>query len=738
VAGAVALACVLIAVLAYAVRLTGTSDGATVNLGEWPWSPDGLRVQMVDGRAALRPGDEVVAVAGLPVGAVAPLGTRDLDPRAGDVLRYSVRRDGELRAVDVPLAGLPAGRLTAQAGGVALVLLLLAVGVWVFVRRPEDPAAQVAVVVVTLLLWSGSSWLLGLEVAGLVAHGDFWWYVAGQVAYTAMWGGILHFALVFPHPWPLLARRPWLVWAAWTGPFVLQAARLAFVLPGAGPLEALWALGSPSALVPLVYPPLVFAAFVAAARRRPDVETRRRIAWIAVPLGGGILAYLALWVAPAALTGAPLLPWPLHAVVFLPTPIALGAAILRGEAFEPTVLVRRTLAYAALTAAVVALYSALVAVLGQLLEQRLSFVTSLVATGIVAVLFQPLRERLQRLVDRLLPGRRDDPYLVVSRLTRRLEATTDPAQVLPVVAETVAQELGLPYAAIESGLDGQAQPVAVHGQPVGPLTRLPLVQQGEPKGALVLGPRVPGERFAAAPWLDDLARHVAAAVHTARLAGDLQRSRERLVTAREEERRRLRRDLHDGLGPTLAGVALGLEAAQNTLDRDPGTVQRLLGSLRADTQAAIADIRRLVYELRPPVLDLGLDVALHEQAANLVSRSRGREAGALLVTVDAPSELTGLPAAVEVAAYRIAMEALHNAARHSGARSCCVRLHLNGGLELEVTDDGIGLPDGYRAGVGLQSMRERAAELGGTCTVQRVPAGGTKVHAHLPLGDPTP
>jgi two-component system NarL family sensor kinase len=229
--------------------------------------------------------------------------------------------------------------------------------------------------------------------------------------------------------------------------------------------------------------------------------------------------------------------------------------------------------------------------------------------------------------------------------------------------------------------------------------------------------------------LEELARQAGIAAHAVRLSTDLQLSRERLVAAREEERRRLRRDLHDGLGPTLAGIALGLDVAGNTLASDPDAARALLRELKEETAASIGDVRRLVNDLRPPALDeFGLTAALR-QHADCVSVRDGR----LAVTVDAPPHLLALPAAVEVAAYRIAMEAVTNAARHASARQCRLRLSLDD----TPRGRGVGRRRGSSAvrrdGVGLAAMRERAAELGGTCLIGGRPGGGTRVLARLPL-----
>ncbi|MFN2556452.1 MAG: sensor histidine kinase [Nitriliruptorales bacterium] len=211
------------------------------------------------------------------------------------------------------------------------------------------------------------------------------------------------------------------------------------------------------------------------------------------------------------------------------------------------------------------------------------------------------------------------------------------------------------------------------------------------------------------------------------MTSELQHSRERLILAGEEERRRLRRDLHDGLGPALAGIALQIETAQGLL-RDPQAADALLAKLKSETQGVIAALRRTVHDLRPPALDeLGLVGALREDAARFASPG-----GGLLVFVEAPRDLPPLPAAVEVAAYRIALEGMTNAARHAGAQHCWLRITLNDGLEIEISDDGLGLPADFRPGVGMTSMRDRAHELGGTFAIDRLDPG-SRVRVYLPL-----
>jgi signal transduction histidine kinase len=387
--------------------------------------------------------------------------------------------------------------------------------------------------------------------------------------------------------------------------------------------------------------------------------------------------------------------------------------------------------YVALTACVVGVYVLVVGYLGATFRVDGSLAISLVATGIVAVLFAPLRERLQRGVNRLLYSERDEPYAVLSRLGQRLEAALDPKSVLPTIVETVAGALKSPHAEVFLYRDGGFETAARHGTPAGDPLVLPLAYGNETVGRLAISPRTRDESFTATDrrLIEDLARQAGVAAHAVRLTEDLQRSRERLVSAREEERRRLRRDLHDGVGPRLAALTLRIETARNRLDHDPAS-QDLLSDLAERAREAVADVRRSVHALRPPVLDdLGLVPALRETAAQY-------EGNGLSISVEALDDLSPLPAAVEVAAYRIAQEASANVVRHAGARSCAVRFDLDeetGVLRLEVEDDGRGVGEDPGSGVGLSSMRERAEELGGTCVVGPSPAGGMRVRAELPF-----
>lgn len=486
-------------------------------------------------------------------------------------------------------------------------------------------------------------------------------------------------------------------------------------------------------------------------RRVSDAVQRQQIKWVVFGMSVALVGFLGTVVTLAALVPSPASPGALLAnlagqAIFysfmLLVPLSIGVAILRYHLFDINLIINRTLVYGILTTSVFLLYVLVVGGLGTVLRVQGSLIVSLIATGLAAVTFQPLRDRLQRGVNKLMYGERDDPYAVLSCLGARLESTPAHDAVLPAVTGTVREALKLPYAEIQLKRRNGFETAAVAGDPAGEALRLPLVYGGETVGRLVVGPRAGEEGFADPErrLLEDLAHQIGASAHAAlmtdealRLSADLQRSRERLVEAREEERRRLRRDLHDGLGPQLSSQALTIDAARALMRRDPDAAERLLLDLKADAQEAVADVRRLVYGLRPPALDdLGLLGALRETVAQY-------DAQGLSARLEAPDRLPSLPAAVEVAAYRIAQEALTNVARHAEARHVAVRFSLGAGaLCVEIRDDGRGMPApredaSMHAGVGLTSMRERAIELGGGLLVEPLPAGGTRIKATLPL-----
>jgi signal transduction histidine kinase len=488
---------------------------------------------------------------------------------------------------------------------------------------------------------------------------------------------------------------------------------------------------------------LGLAAQVARYRRHSSPAERLQTRWVlfgmlATVVGYGAVIVADLFVGAAGpYRGQILLAEHLaFALVSLAMPLTIGVAVLRYRLWAIDPLVNRALLYGALSATTVGLYLLIVGALGALLGAADSPLLPLAAVIVVATVAQPLRAALQRRVNRLLYGDRDEPYQLLTRLGQRLEGTLSPEEALASMAQTLCDALKLPYAAISVDQGDLPALLVAAGEPVADVSTLPLSYQGVSVGALTLGARGPGEAWNPADQrlFADLARQIGVAAHavrlhttTARLAEELQQARAQLVAAREEERRRLRRDLHDSLGASLALLAIQIDSARDMVDGQPAEARELLAEATASAQSTIADVRRLVHNLRPPALDeLGLDGALRAQAVALLQNRTQ-------LTLDAPEPLPPLPAAVEVAAYRIAQEALTNVVRHAQARHCWVWLSVGDGLELLVCDDGVGLRPERRAGVGLSSMVERARELGGSCVVELNEPRGTRVRAWLPL-----
>lgn len=511
-----------------------------------------------------------------------------------------------------------------------------------------------------------------------------------------------------------------------------------FGIPGAGPtLEMLINIGSGLCAIGFLGS---LAASIVRFRRSKDIE-RNQMKWLIYAVSINVIVSIMVqvfWSLWPNIPGYYEISILLSNMTILSIAIASAIAILRHRLYDIDLIINRTLVYSALTIGVAILYGLVVGGLGALFQASGNIIFSLLATGLAAVLVQPLRDVLQRLVNRLMYGERDDPYAVLSGLSRQLGSSLPPEAMLPSVVETVAHTLKLPYVAITLKKDEDFSIAASYGLPREDWIQLPLLYQGETIGYLRLSTRSPGEHFTPGEQrlLKDIARHVGISAHTVlitqdlrHLAMDLQHSREQIIKSREEERLKLRRDLHDEIGPQLASLKLNLDVARNLLRRDPKAAEDLLLELRSQTQNAISDIRRLAYDLRPPALDqLGLGSAIREYASQL-ERNDG-----LKIQFNGLQNMPSLPAAVEVAVYRIVIESLVNVVRHSQGRNCCISIStVDGNLQVEITDDGVGLPEDVREGVGMNSMRERAAELGGKCVVEAVPQGGTRVLARLPL-----
>jgi signal transduction histidine kinase len=622
-------------------------------------------------------------------------------------------------------------------GGVAFAV----VGALVVWQRPENrlgPLFCAGGVVLTLLGAGGdySRYAAVHPAAGVPGGVAISWLAdAAAIPTTALFAGII--PQLFPDGRVLSRRWRPTLWCGWAF-IALATIGNAFMpqnlesVPGrmnpyAVPsLRGVWstmiAASAPLGLVALV------ASIVTLTLRwrRSKGDERQQLKWF--------LGAVALLPAPLILREAARdVSDALLSLAFVVIPVSLGVAVLRFRLYNLNLVVRRAAAYAVVSAVVAGFYLGIVAAVQAGVGRDASPGEHVIAAVAAAALFQPLRGLVQSVIDQVFYGDRLRPYEVMNRIGRQLEHAVVPGNVLPGVVTAVSDALRVPYVAVELDEASRGSWVAAeHGRRPDHVETFSLTYQADAVGRLLVAPRTVGQPLEPVDrqLLADLARHVGVAAHAVKATLALQRSRADLITAREEERRRLRRELHEGLGPTLAGVALGLGAARAQLRTSPERADALLATLVSQAEQAIADIRRVVYGLRPPALDeLGLVRALQLHAQQLTAT-----APALSVDVEVSGDTAQrLPAAVEVAAFRIASEALSNVVRHADATTCAVELSLNGALEIVVTDDGRGLPADHHAGVGVTGMRERADELGGTLTITSSDGKGTVVRARLPI-----
>jgi two-component system, NarL family, sensor kinase len=634
------------------------------------------------------------------------------------------------------------------------------IGALVAVRHPKNPIGWIFLSVGLLYALTALSGVLQNFTAGSDVSASF---LARLIEWFSLWLWIpaiflptVFVFLLFPSGRLLSARWRIFLWMAVIG---MMAVILGVALHP-GPLETMGTganpFGWPAAAAGLVLladfgyfllVPALAASLISFAirfRRTEGIE-REQMKWLLYALVFmviGLVLGSILWMAfpNSPTTGE--LGIAIFSLTILGVAVAASIAILRYRLYDINLVINRTLVYGALTVGVVVIYILIVTALGSLFRAQGNPLIALFATGLIAVLFQPSRQRLQSGVDRLFYGQRDDPLAALSQLGNRLEAVISPENVLPTLVETIAQTMKLPFVAIKLfSVDGFK--VAAHyGKPASDATELQLMYRGEVVGQLLAGTRGAGEPFSQSDrrLLENIAHQAGPAVHAVQLTLALQNARLQLVTAREEERRRLRRDLHDGLGATLAALNLETGVLRRTIHSDPDKAEALANEIKADIRTAIEDIRRLVYELRPPTLDqLGLVAAVRALGAQYshqpAVQTEGGGDSSLRITIIAPEELPPLPAAVEVAAYRIVQEALTNVLHHAAASRCKVSIELATAITVEIVDDGVGLTNSQRkmSGVGFLSMRERAEELGGAFFVEPNPGGGTRVVASLPI-----
>ncbi|MFD8999954.1 sensor histidine kinase [Streptomyces sp. NPDC059582] len=459
-------------------------------------------------------------------------------------------------------------------------------------------------------------------------------------------------------------------------------------------------------------------------------DDRRRVLWVVLGGAASILGGMLLFAAENSLPMGPVTTVVATGALSLILPLSITVALVAPRRADVRAVMRGAAVLIVMLALSASVYEGVAAVWELALGSRPGKGTPALLAAVIAAGYQPVRLRIEASMDEMLFGRSADPVETLTRLGTDLTAGAPP----PLWLHTLRATLGVPGIALQQDGSTIATAGAVGSADDGHTTLTALRAGGEHVGDLVvwLPPghlRLPR---AAAAVVELVAAPLAQALHAARLSEQLRVSRGRLVTVLEEERRRMRRDLHDGLGPTLTGIAYTADAAVNLVARDPERAVEMLRGLRSDVGDAITEIRRIVYGLRPGALDeLGLVDAVRQRIAPL----RGPGGRPLRVAVTAP-ELPPLPAAVEVAAYRVAVEAVTNVARHSGADSATLTLELTGTACLRVTVTDTGCHRGpWPHGVGIRSMYERVEQIGGTLTLRATPEGGT-VTADLPLAVP--
>jgi signal transduction histidine kinase len=531
---------------------------------------------------------------------------------------------------------------------------------------------------------------------------------------------------------------------------ILAPRQIAPSVPNPTGVDALRGVGDP--FFAAAYPLILLLALVSASSlivrfRRAQGAQRQQIKWF---------AFAAAFMATEFMVSAVLrevlhlrLGWPgtvFDALAYLSLPVGAGIAILRYRLFDIDVVISRTVLYGLLAAIVTALYLAIVVGIGALVGSQGSLPLSILATAVIALGFHPLRERARRLANRMVYGKRATPYEVLSEFGERLAGSYSADDALPRLARVVGQGVGATRATVWLHLGRELAPAATWGLGQGSQRGIPLDEdripefpdddrafevrhQGELLGALtvVMPPRQAltptGEKL-----LQDLAAQAGLVLRNVRLIEELRASRQRIVAAQDEERRRLERNIHDGAQQQLVALAVKLRLVETLAAKDPDRAAAMAAQAKAEVQDALENMRDLARGIYPPLLaDKGLAAALDAQARK----------AALPVTVSADG-VDRLPQDVEAGVYFCVLEALQNIAKYAEASSATVRLGTEDGhLAFEVADDGRGFdPATTPRGSGLQNMADRLEALGGSIEIRSAPGEGTTVTGRVPVQAP--
>jgi signal transduction histidine kinase len=513
----------------------------------------------------------------------------------------------------------------------------------------------------------------------------------------------------------------------------MQARGIARILNEVGHLLVFFGLGA-----------AVISLFV--RRRRASPEERQQLRWFA--LGAAILA-LAILLSfvfrdPVGVV--------LEVVGTTSIPIAVGIAILRYRLYDIDVVINRALVYGSLAAFITAVYVGVVVGIGNAIGARgePNLGLQIMATALVAVAFQPVRARVQRFANRLVYGERATPYEVMAGFASRMAGSLEVDDVLPRMAEAAARGVGGSFARVRVQLaaGGERQARWPPEAPDLPFDlSLAVAFRGEDVGEIAVA-KQRGERLRPdeESLLRDLAGQAGLALHNVRLTEELRArvamiqaqaeairdSQRRIVTAAADERRRLERTLEERAEGRLEAFARGLEDALAALDRDPQVAAAGLEALQTEAQETLEDVRDLARGIFPPLLaDRGLSAALDAQLRKVPIPVR--------MDTDEEVDAARYPEEVEAAVYFCSLEALRNAASHSGTTEAVLRLEETGGeVSFTVSDDGRGFDAGIAPGSGLRHVRDRVEALGGTLELLSAPGDGTTVTGRIPVGTREP
>jgi signal transduction histidine kinase len=650
---------------------------------------------------------------------------------------------------------------------VAFNLGMLSIGMLVVRRQPENRIGWLFLLLGGLsVLWEFSQ---GYATYGAVTSPGSLPFI-GVAAWIYEWSlGVLlvmfvPIFLLFPDGKPLSPRWRYVVWA-WAGGSILVAFGFAFGghdiqvgdLSKGGYVRNIFGLYGSAGLVDAIAAVggLITAVTAIAAGveiilrfRHSGAETRQQIKWLAY-VGVAFIGSFFLSMLVLGVTGTGDVDWAgnlafgvYSTILLVGLPAACAVSILKYRLYDLDVVVKRTVVFAVLVVFISLVYVVVVGGASALVGSGGNAAASFAAAVVLAMAFEPVRDRARRFADRVVYGSRATPYEVLSSFGERVGDTYATDDVLPRMARLLSQGTGADAATVWLRVAGQLRPEAswpseLARDPIpAPGEALPpfpdedafeIRDQGEVLGAITL--RMPASDPMDPPkakLVRDLAAQAGLVLRNVRLIEDLRASRQRLVAAQDEERRRIERNIHDGAQQQLVALAEQLKLARTMVDRDPAKAGSMIDGLQAAATTALEDLRDLARGIYPPLLaDQGLTAALEAQARK----------AALPVTVSSQG-VGRYPQEIEAAVYFCSLEALNNVAKYAGASAAEVRLaQENGHLSFTVHDDGAGFDPavtGY--GTGLHGMADRLDAIGGDLEVESAPGRGTMVRGRVPVG----